>query len=82
MDAESHDNRLDITSDVGASPEASRRPTSKNSRSGAVRVYFKCCRVYVHLQLPKRVLQAELPNWRVHCPRCAQLVEIPITYEA
>ena len=65
--------RLSSTSTVAAQPEASAaRPLN------AVKVLFRCCRVYAVVHVPEGVLNGQLSSWRFHCPRCGRLNEIPL----
>lgn len=46
--------------------------------AGRIRLYFKCCRVFTLQTMPMAVLFGQLSVWRVHCPRCGRLSEIPV----
>lgn len=78
---------LDLTSDP--SPKSQNKPGSNNTADESdlaaarsvpkrrkVRVYFGCCRVYYLVNLPDQVLYGKQKLWRLHCPRCGQLIEI------
>lgn len=65
---------LDISSEP-TPPSASTRQAKPVAKT--TRVLFTCCRVYARVPVPAKVLTGELSAWRLHCPRCGQLIEIP-----
>ncbi len=79
---------LDITSEGFApvdpfgrsSKPLPKRPLPKRPQqnAGRIRLYFKCCRVFTLQTMPVAVLFGQLSVWRVHCPRCGSLSEIPV----
>lgn len=54
------------------------RRTEARGRQRGIRIYFRCCRVYTRLVPPDRVLNGRAATWRIHCPRCGKLLEVPI----
>lgn len=74
---------LDITSEGFAPADQlgrSSKPLPKRppQNGGRIRLYFKCCRVFTLQTMPMAVLFGKLSVWRVHCPRCSSLSEIPV----
>lgn len=77
------DSQLDLTSEpFPSSADESRavhgQPKPINQRSPTMRIFFNCCRVYAVVHVPAGVLNGRLSSWRFHCPRCGNLVDIPL----
>jgi hypothetical protein len=78
------DGELDLTSEPASTRSTSDPSLREPDRSPdlfankRLRVLFKCCRVYAPVQIPEGVRSGQFTSWRFHCPRCGQLVEIPL----
>lgn len=70
--------KLDITSDPRPSRPAETKAQQPAKAQNSLRVFFKCCRVYAYVNIPEAVQQGRLSSWRFHCPRCGNLIEIPL----
>lgn len=77
------DSQLDLTSEPFSSAanesHSARKETKPVSRpKPTMRIFFNCCRVYAVVYVPAGVLNGRLSSWRFHCPRCGNLVDIPL----
>ncbi len=86
-DMEDQHGELDLTSEGFSDRCSGSEPQNKNTfhrrsqrkiTDGRIRTYFKCCRVFALLAMPAAVVSGHLSIWRVHCPRCGRLSEIPV----
>ena len=71
--------------DLVSEPEVPSRPTMhsplpqrSDRQSRMFRFHFNCCQVAAQLAMPQAVLEGRSSIWRVHCPRCGRLSEVPV----